>query len=49
VCGQVHYIKNNGYGGAMVWALPLDDFAGNPDFCGKKWPLMNAILDECNA
>ncbi|PVD37546.1 hypothetical protein C0Q70_00140 [Pomacea canaliculata] len=25
---KVRYVKQNGFGGVMVWALPLDDFSG---------------------
>lgn len=43
---KVRYIRDNGFGGAMVWALDLDDFKGH--FCGKgNYPLLNAIKDEC--
>ncbi|KAK7111416.1 chitotriosidase-1-like [Littorina saxatilis] len=43
---KVKYIKSNGYGGVMAWALPLDDFDGK--FCGQgRYPLWSAVNDEC--
>jgi chitinase len=43
---KVRYVRDNGFGGAMVWALDLDDFKGH--FCGKgNYPLLSAIKDEC--
>ncbi|KAL8597655.1 hypothetical protein ACOMHN_031590 [Nucella lapillus] len=43
---KVRYVKQNGFGGVMVWALPLDDFSGS--HCGQgPFPLMHAINDEC--
>ena len=35
------YIKDNGFGGGMIWALDLDDFNNN---CGcEKYPLLKTI------
>ncbi|CAG5131527.1 unnamed protein product [Candidula unifasciata] len=44
---KVQFVKDNGFGGTMVWALDLDDVKGK--FCGKgRFPLANAIKDECS-
>ena len=41
---QVDYIKQENFGGVMMWALDLDDFSGS---CGQgKYPLLRAIIDE---
>ncbi|PVD37544.1 hypothetical protein C0Q70_00138 [Pomacea canaliculata] len=43
---KVRYVKQHGFGGVMVWALPLDDFKG--DHCSQgPYPLMTAINQEC--
>uniref|UniRef100_A0A8D2Q239 GH18 domain-containing protein n=1 Tax=Varanus komodoensis TaxID=61221 RepID=A0A8D2Q239_VARKO len=39
---KAKWLLENNFGGAMVWAIDLDDFTGT--FCGEgKYPLMNAL------
>ncbi len=41
---KMEYVRNRGLGGAMIWAIDLDDYKG---VCGPRWPLlsqMNLIL-----
>ena len=39
-------VNEEGYGGAAVWALDLDDYLG---VCGKRRPLLTALNDALTA
>ncbi|KAK2163330.1 hypothetical protein NP493_1463g01044 [Ridgeia piscesae] len=40
---KVTWLKENGFGGWLVWSLDMDDFTG--DFChSEKYPLVNSLV-----
>ncbi|XP_052068560.1 acidic mammalian chitinase-like [Mytilus californianus] len=42
---KIEWLVSEGYGGAMVWALPLDDFRQTCSKSSRKYPLLNTIKD----
>lgn len=40
----MEWLKEEGFGGIMVWSVDMDDFGGR---CGSgKYPLVNALKSE---
>ncbi|XP_059479869.1 probable chitinase 10 [Neocloeon triangulifer] len=46
VKNKMDYVKKYNLGGAMVWAVDMDDFLG---FCGRKYPLLSAVNEGLKA
>ncbi|CAH1776469.1 unnamed protein product [Owenia fusiformis] len=46
---KVRWLKSNGFGGAMIWTLALDDFTNNCTIHDGRYPLMNAIRNILRA
>lgn len=42
---QVKWLKDQGFGGAMIWSLDLDDFRQACKSSDRPYPLLNVIHD----